>query len=347
MNGYQRIKAAFAGEKTDRVPMMLHNFMPAAREYGITMRQYRESGVNIADSHIAMAQKYELDGMWNDIDTCILADVIGVPIDYPEDMPARVTGHIPGGIDGAIDAMDPDKVAKNERVKISAESIYQLRKKIGNELFIRASCDQMAFSLSALAVGMEELMVNLKNPALEEKLMTLLDRATDVHLEFHKILYQAGADCTSFGDSSCGPDLISPKMYQKFAKPFHVKLSKALKTLQIPVVCHICGNLDKIMEDVAEVGFDGIEFDYKSDVQKARDTFYGRALSFGPIDPSGVFCLGTPQMVRSETQRVLDVYGGKGIVIGAGCALPPDTPEENIRAFTETVKAYAIDWRQP
>lgn len=344
MNGYQRIKAAFAGEKTDRVPMMLHDFMPAAREYGITMRQYRESGRNIADSHIAMAKKYELDGIWNDIDTCILADVIGVPIDYPEDLPARVTGHISGGIDYVIDAMDPDKVWKNDRVKISADSIYELRKKVGNEIFIRASCDQMSFSLSALACGMENFLMDIVNPDLEPKIMTMLDRATDVHLEFHKILYQSGADCTSFGDSTAGPELISPRMYRKFVKPFHLKLTNALKALKIPVICHICGNQDKILDDLSDVGFDGIEFDYKTNVEKAKATYYQKTVSFGPIDPSGVFCLGTPQLVKEKTQKVLDIYGGKRIVIGAGCALPQNTPEENIRAFSDTVKSYKIEW---
>ncbi len=344
MNGYQRIKSALSGEKTDRVPMMLHDFMPAAREYGITMRQYRESGAKIADCHIAMARKYDLDGIWNDIDTCILADAIGVPVDYPEDMPARVTGHIPGGLDGAIDAMEPEKIAKSERVKISADSIYELRKKVGDEIFIRASCDQMAFSLSALACGMEDLMMDLKDPAKEAKVLVLLDRATDVHLEFHKILFAAGADCTSFGDSTCGPDLISPNMYRKFAKPFHLKLVTVLNALEIPVICHICGNQDKIVDDLAEIGFAGVEFDYKTNPRKAHKAYFGKTTSFGPIDPSGVFCLGTPQDVRRETQEILDIYQGKGIVIGAGCALPPNTPEENIRAFTETVKAYQINW---
>jgi len=34
MNGYERITAALRGERPDRVPVMLHNFMMAAREAG-------------------------------------------------------------------------------------------------------------------------------------------------------------------------------------------------------------------------------------------------------------------------------------------------------------------------
>jgi hypothetical protein len=41
MNGYQRIRAVLHGEQPDTVPIMLHNFMMAARETGITMEEFR------------------------------------------------------------------------------------------------------------------------------------------------------------------------------------------------------------------------------------------------------------------------------------------------------------------
>ena len=37
MNGNQRIMAAIRGERPDQVPVMLHNFMMAAREQGVTI----------------------------------------------------------------------------------------------------------------------------------------------------------------------------------------------------------------------------------------------------------------------------------------------------------------------
>ncbi len=41
MNGYQRITSVLRGEEPDTVPVMLHNFMMAAREAGMTMEQFR------------------------------------------------------------------------------------------------------------------------------------------------------------------------------------------------------------------------------------------------------------------------------------------------------------------
>ena len=57
MNGYERIQAALAGRWPDRPPVMLHNFMPAAREAGYTMGQYRKDPKKIAESFIRSVEK--------------------------------------------------------------------------------------------------------------------------------------------------------------------------------------------------------------------------------------------------------------------------------------------------
>ena len=46
MTGYERIQAALSGKRADKTPIMLHNFMMAAREAGYTMEQYRNDPKN-------------------------------------------------------------------------------------------------------------------------------------------------------------------------------------------------------------------------------------------------------------------------------------------------------------
>ena len=89
MTGRERIAKALKGEKPDKIPIMLHNFMPAAREAGISMKEYRENPKEIARAFIESVEKYRYDGVLVDIDTVTLAGACGVPIDFPEDDPAR------------------------------------------------------------------------------------------------------------------------------------------------------------------------------------------------------------------------------------------------------------------
>jgi Uroporphyrinogen-III decarboxylase len=340
MTGYERMMKAFAGEETDRIPAMLHCFMASSREYGITQEQYRNSPELIASSHIAFAEKYGLDGIVLDIDTCMEASALGVPVDYPEDDPARVTGPISDNIDVVKKAILPSKLLECRRIDILLETVRILKERVGGEILIRGNCDQMAFSLASLCLGMEEFLVDLLDEDMEDDILEILDRCTDVHIAMHRLVKEAGADITSFGDSVCSPDLVSPAMFRRFSLPFHNKLRAELKADGIKTICHICGKTDSILNDMADIGYEAVEIDYKTDISKAAEIFNGKSLVSGIIDPSGVFYLGSPELVERKTKEVLDIFNGKGIIPGAGCALPAGVPEENIRAFVKTVREY-------
>ncbi len=342
MNGYQRILSVFEGRQVSPVPKMLHSFMTAATEKGYTQNEYRWSAEKIARAHIDFARKYGMDGILLDVDTCLEAGAVGVPVDFPEDEPARITSGLSGGLDACIDAMEKEALLKNERIRIYLEAIQLMKKELGGDILIRGNADQGPFSLAMLSVGIMEFMMMLMDESIEEKVKLLIDRALDVHLEFHHLVKDAGADITSFGDSSCGPDLISPELYRKFSLPYHVKLAEKLTSDGIITVCHICGNLDLILEDVVSAGFPAIEADYKTDISSAAQIMKGRAILFGPIDPSATFYSGTPEDVARETEEVLKLFPGGGLVIGAGCALPAEVSEENIRAFCKAVDKQGI-----
>src|SRR4030042_6540794 len=88
VNGRERVLAALRGEPVDRVPVMLHNFLMAAREAGVSMAEFRRSGRAIARSFIQAVETYGYDGVLVDVDTVMLAGAVGVPVDFPVDMPA-------------------------------------------------------------------------------------------------------------------------------------------------------------------------------------------------------------------------------------------------------------------
>jgi uroporphyrinogen decarboxylase len=294
-------------------------------------------------STVVVAARREEDGVLIDIDTCMESSAVGVPTDYPEKEPARSTGRLSGDLAVLREAMNPERLLQSRRVEINQEAVRLAKEKAGGELLVRGNCDQAGFSLAMLCYGMSDFMADLTDEDLEDEILGLIDRATDLHLAFHRLVRQTGADITSFGDSSCGPDLISRDMYRRFSLPFHRRIAEEARASGVPVVCHICGKLDKILFDVAGAGFPAVEADYKTNVADAARVFgENHVTMFGPIDPSGVFFFGTPEIVRAETQRVLETFRGRGLVIGAGCALPAGTPEANIRAFTETVRAYEI-----
>ena len=303
------------------------------------MREFRSRPENIARAFVEASRKYGLDGILTDMDTALEAHALGAITEFPDDLPAKVVSPVSERIEEVMELADPEKLKSDERVQIYLEAIRLIHRETGGELFLRGNADQGPFSLAVAVYGMTNMMMYLKDQSKTELIFRLIERCYDVHLAFHRMVKEAGADMTSFGDSMGSPDLISPAMYREFVAPFHKRLACDLARLGIRTVCHICGKTDKILDTWAESGFSGVEIDYKTNIPQAAETMKGKSVVFGVIDPSGVFCLGDEAVVTRNTRSVLDCFPHGGLVIGAGCALPAETPPKNIFAFVQTVRS--------
>lgn len=338
MNGFQRIQKALKGEWPDRRPVMLHNFMMAAEEAGYSMKEFREDPKKAADAFIQSVEKYELDGIMIDFDTTLIAGAIGVPVDYPVDEPAR----LPKGLISSWEQMDKLKevnLSANERVQVWLETCRLIKTHFGDEVFVRGNCDQAPFSAASMVRGTQEWMLDMMMPVPEVE--QLLNYCTGVCIQFIDLMAATGVDMVSNGDSPAGPEMISPEMFRTYALPYETKLVEAAHANNLPYVNHICGNTELILNDMMDSGTDGLELDYKTDINKILDVMGNKGLFIGNIDPSGVLALGTKEMVRQKTTELLKIYkASPRLVINAGCAIPPNTPSENIMEMVKTVRAF-------
>ncbi len=338
MNGYERIVASLKGEMPDQRPIMLHSFMTAAKDAGYSIRQYREDPEIAAKCHIQFIEKYQVDGILFDVDTALIAGAVGVPVDFPEDEPARTHHPLLHTLEEVETLADID-ISKNIRVQHSMETIRILKKYFKNEIFVRGNCDQAPFSLACSIRTPAEFMMDLMMN--EDDSIRLLEYSSRICSQLITLMANAGADMVSNGDSPAGPSMISPEMYEQFAMPYEQKMADAAHAANVPYLLHICGNADVILDKMATLNIDAVELDYKTPIANIHSQLGNKMSLYGTIDPSAVFALGTPEMVVRETIQLLELYkGNPRFVIGAGCALPPITPELNIRTFIETVRKF-------
>lgn len=339
MNGLQRIMAAMRGERPDNVPIMLHNFMMATREAGLTQAQYRSSPRNIADVFIRAVERYRYDGILVDLDTATLAGAVGVPVDYPEDEPARCVG---GCLDDLAQVADlpPPEIEKNEAIAVWLEAVRLLKEHFGDEICIRGNCDQAPFSLASMMRGPQAWMMDLIDPDNREKIDRLLEYCAEATAQFLRLMAQTGAHMLSNGDSTAGPAMISPRMYRQFALPYEKRMADVAHAAGLPYILHICGDTGPILNDIVESGADGLELDYKTDVRAAHDALADSVCFLGNIDPSGILALGSVDQVERATTQLLEAFANTPrFILNAGCAIPATTPPENIEAMIRTGRA--------
>lgn len=331
MNGHQRMTAATEGAMPDKRPVMLHNFMLAAREAGYTMEQFRESPQVIADSFIQSVERYGYDGVLVDVDTVTLAGAIGVPVDRPKDAPARCRN-------GCIPSLDEVKRLERRDVRRYryavhwVEGVKLVKEYFKDEVYIRGNCDQAPFSLAAMVRGLENWLMDLVMEP--ENAVELLEYCTDITCQFIGFMSESGCDMVSNGDSMAGASVISPEMYRSFALPYEKRVVEYAHKQGLKYALHICGDTELILEDMLKTDSDCFELDYKTDIDKIYNCFKQKATLIGNIDPSGVLAHGTAEDVERATHRLLEVYkNSTRLIVNAGCAIPPDTPRENIKAM--------------
>jgi len=275
MNGRQRVEAALRSEWPDRVPVMLHNFPMAAREAGYTQRRFRGDPRAIAHSFIRAVETYDYDGVVVDVDTALLAEAVGVPVDHPEDEPARCIGGCLTSLDRVPDLRPPD-LARHPRVQLWLEAVRLLKAHFGDEIHMRGNCDQCPFSLASMMRTPVEWMIDLMDQDQHPQAFQLLDYCTGVTNQFLHLMARTGADMLSNGDSPAGPDLISPEMYRTFALPWERQVAAQARALGKPYLLHICGDTTRILADLVSTGAAALELDYKTvraflnDVPQAR-----------------------------------------------------------------------------
>lgn len=138
--------------------------------------------------------------------------------------------------------------------------------------------------------------------------------------------------------------LFSPAIFAKFLKPLWAELCGEAHQLGLDVWLHSCGNLTPILGHLAEAGIDMLHpiqvgcFDEGWVIANFAGTI---GFHLG-MDVQHLIVEATPQQVaracRERLRRFLRREGG--LAVGAGNAIMPETPIDNIRAFHETIREF-------
>jgi uroporphyrinogen decarboxylase len=338
MNSLERVKFVLAGQIPDRVPVCLHNFMLAAREAGIPMEKYRSEPEAMARAHLAALEKYGHDCIFIDTDTTMLAEAMGATSECAPNEPGRIVAPAIHSL-REVDRLKVVNPESDGRIPALLEGVRLIANQVGKEVAIRGNADQAAFDLACLVRGIEEFLMELASDSDNSAILRLLEICYQSHVAVHRALIRAGAHFTSLGDSLAGPDVISPGMFARWARPYEERLVKELAGEGIFTVIHICGDTSRILDLLSGYDFCGFELDYKTDAVRAKAGVGAGHVLFGNIDPSGVIARGTPAMVKEKTRQLIALWKPGGLfVLNAGCAIPANTPEENIRALIATAR---------
>jgi MtaA/CmuA family methyltransferase len=335
MNSRQLLFTHLAGQPVDRLPLLPITMQFAADLAGVSYRSYATDHRVLVDAQIRTAERFGFDYVSCISDPAREAADCGAAVVFFENQPPAFNEDHALLADKArlarLAQPDPHGGGRmTDRVRAAA----LFREKVGGQLGIEGWVEGPIAEAADLR-GINALMLDFyDDPGFVRELFAFV---IELELRFARAQIEAGVDWIGIGDAAAS--LVGPALYREFVWPFEKQLVDGIHALGSKVRLHICGNISALLADVGRLGADIVDLDYFVDVAEARRQMGPGQMLLGNLAPVALLRNGTPAQV-TEALAACHRAAAPRYLVGAGCEIPRDTPEANVRALTDYARTH-------
>ncbi len=200
------------------------------------------------------------------------------------------------------------------------------------------------FKLSwSLRGKMETLFIDyIENPEFAKELAEI---STCYCCELFSLAFEVGVDAIILeGDLAMNmTTLMSPAHYREFIKPYHLKIVETVHKKGGKIAKHSDGNLWPILDDLIEVGFDGVHPIQPQcmDIKEVKKYCGDRICLMGNIDCMEILPDGTIEEVEKTVKETIEIASpGGGYILSSSNSIHPGCKPENFIAMVRFAKKY-------
>ena len=192
--------------------------------------------------------------------------------------------------------------------------------------------------------GMENLLIDYYiNPAFVHDLARV---STDHILATVDIASKLKVDAVAMIGDIAGNDvpLMSPDHYREFIKPYQKEIVTYAHSRGLKVIKHSDGNLDQIMADIVDVGFDGLHPIQPQcmDIAQVKACYGNRICLLGNIDCEQLLCTGAEAEVEKQVLETMRICRpGGGYIVCSSNSIHAGVSPANYRVMLRTARAHA------
>jgi uroporphyrinogen decarboxylase len=278
------------------------------------------------DAQLALQERYQSRFVLSAMDLSAEAEAFGCAIASSETEVPTVTGRLVTTHEQANSLAVPQPGDKRTTVYLDAVRLLQ---QLPGKPFVFAGCIG-PFSLAARLVGVSEAMeLTLAEPEL---MHTLLEKSTTFLLNYIQAFREAGANGLIMAEPAAG--LLSPRLLSTFSSAYIKQIATELAAPSFSLVLHNCAAKLLHLPAILATGLDTFHFGAPMNIPEALSIVPADVVLCGNLDPSAVFCHGTPEQLTQKTAALLAATKAyPNFVISSGCDVPPGTPLANLDAF--------------
>lgn len=345
--GKERILRAFAHEKADRLPVFDVVNKPDMYTNLLGKRNY-ESGGRLC---VQLAKKLGMDAVTvhSAPYTCLIPpkDKFDSENTFTDRFGLRfqVTDTSwPLGMIMEHREADEEFLHLLQSAEVTDEDIRQVKEAVeeaGDEIAVFGSV-RGTFGFLFIALGLENMTYAMYDDP--ELLLEIIEAADAFWTKLGLKLIEAG--CTALyvaNDMGMnGRTLISPAQLREFFFPSLRRQIATWKAAGGKVLFHSCGNVDAVLEELADMGIDAlnnIQVHSGMNLASVKERIGENVTIVGNVDATGVLCGSDKALIDDAIRQVVDTAGQDGgLIIATDHSFHGGIPQENVLYFLEKAK---------
>ncbi len=337
MSSLERVKMLFGGQRPDRIAVLPQIGDHAGRIAGLPMDVIYHDGERTADAHLRAYEKYRYDIAAIQVEpSWPVAEACGCTVVYPPDKCPWITENIIR-LPKDVDKVKVPDFHAHPATRTILEATSKLKKQIGGEAVIAGyMTGPLTFALQLMPYN-DFVMSTKKDPVFVE---AVVRKSTEIGRAFFTALRDAGAEVSVICEHDL--QLFSPKMWRRYCIA-NLREQTAVCDWN---VLHTCGSVEAQLRSLADE-FAGvphlqfINFSHEVSIAEMIAAYNGSMGLCGNIDHIHLLPSATPDEVREACRKAIEAgLEAKAFMLGPGCEITIDTPEENVEAFVRSAELY-------
>lgn len=330
MNSYERYLGMVKRQPVDivpRIPILMHYAADYIRaSYAEFAADYRV----MTESKLKLADDFGIDIVDVMSDPYRETTAFGGRIEYrPDTTPKCVKA--PLQEHKSLTGLSTPDIKTSECLVNVIRAIETYQSKAGRRIAITGWVEGPAAEAADLR-GVENFLMDLMDDAAYcDELMAVCNQTA---IQFASAQVKAGADTIGVGDAIASQ--VSLRVYETQIFPREKELVDGIHRAGGLVRLHICGDINRLLPLIGQLGVDILDCDYMVDMRMARKYVGDRCVLAGNVNPVAGVLNGNPQSIRRFFVNLYREIGAP-FFVNAGCEIPRGTPIENIRALCEPI----------
>jgi len=332
---YELVSEAHAEHRRLIAPLV---GFPGCTLTGTTLKVAQQNhGVHVACIN-ALAELFHPDVAFMLMDLSVEANALGLPVRFPIDQSSSVEHHPIDRLE-ELEEYQRINILQDARVQSYIKTIEMMSMGLPHNILTCAYVIGPLTFAGLLETAQRVAMDSILEP---ERLDALCSFATNIIQEYAHAMINAGADVICILEPTA--TILGPKEFRKFSGNYVSHLIDSYKHRKVETIYHTCGNTMHLIKEMVLTGVAAVSLDSPQtgvDMAEAAKLVPYDVTVIGNISPTHVFKDATPEIVRHETNKLLEkMRPYPNFILSSGCDIPPEAPIANIKAFMDAGRDF-------